>query len=515
MYQWKEWRTFMLRLMIVDDEEIIRKSLAKIVDWESIGYELIAVAQNGIEAYDIICDEYPDVVITDLKMPILNGLDLIKRAIDLDKDIRFIILSGYGEFEYAKEAMKFGVKHYLLKPTEKQQVLDALLEIKQNFEDTKQSLAAQQKTILESMHFTIEKSFLLEALHGQDDLHSIIAKYQKLLDLPEGSLQLCICSYLEEQYLHSFAKDLDKLCKSLGIQTFFPLIYVHPIAVLLLKIDGLSTQTSFIHSIEHLKYPGQSVSLGMQVQVYDHFEALLEVLLLKLQRYSRILLYDAKNESQEIRNNHTAPWDIDGLRTQLQNAPSLEKVSAILSDTFQTILQVDTGIAFAINLYLHLKPNKDPLSYDQFTKFIEHLHHSVSVSDVLETTQKHLLPLLNQGEREETNIKHSIENMKNYVLHHLDANHLSLKWLAENYLFISVGYLSKQFIKEEGERFSDYLNRQRMEKAKQLLLTYSASNIKDVAAEVGFENNPRYFSQVFKRYTGLTPSEFVEQAMKR
>jgi YesN/AraC family two-component response regulator len=92
----------------------------------------------------------------------------------------------------------------------------------------------------------------------------------------------------------------------------------------------------------------------------------------------------------------------------------------------------------------------------------------------------------------------------------LDATHLSLKWIAENYLFISIGYLSKQFIKEEGERFSDYLNRQRMEKAKQLLLIYNSSNIKDVANEVGFGNNPRYFSQVFKRYTGLTPTEFIE-----
>ncbi len=96
----------------------------------------------------------------------------------------------------------------------------------------------------------------------------------------------------------------------------------------------------------------------------------------------------------------------------------------------------------------------------------------------------------------------------------MDAEYLSLKWLAENYLFISVGYLSKQFVKEEGERFSDYLNRIRMEEAKKLLALYSNDNIKDIAKQVGFGSNPHYFSQVFKKYVGCTPSEYWEKQKK-
>lgn len=109
----------MLRLMIVDDEQIIREALSQMIDFESLGYELIATAKNGMEAYDIICDEYPDVVITDIRMPILNGLDLIERSIKTDSKISFILLSGYNDFEYAKQAMKYGVRFYLLKPTDK------------------------------------------------------------------------------------------------------------------------------------------------------------------------------------------------------------------------------------------------------------------------------------------------------------------------------------------------------------------------------------------------------------
>ena len=116
--------------MIVDDEQIIREALSEMIDYTSIGYELIATTKNGMEAYDVICDEYPDVVITDIRMPILNGLDLIERSMKSDSKITFILLSGYSEFNYAKQAMKYGVRYYLLKPTDKQELIDSLVSIR-------------------------------------------------------------------------------------------------------------------------------------------------------------------------------------------------------------------------------------------------------------------------------------------------------------------------------------------------------------------------------------------------
>lgn len=96
------------------------------IDYTSLGYKVIATAKNGMEAYDRIRDDYPDVVITDIKMPILNGLELIERASRIDSRITFILLSGYGEFEYAKQAMTYGCRYYLLKPTDKQELINCL-----------------------------------------------------------------------------------------------------------------------------------------------------------------------------------------------------------------------------------------------------------------------------------------------------------------------------------------------------------------------------------------------------
>ena len=98
-------------MIIADDERVIRESISRLIDWEKLGVELTGLCRNGLEAYDMIIDEDPDIVLTDIRMPGMDGLELIRKVSLMDLDTRFILLSGYGEFEYAKEAMKYGVKH--------------------------------------------------------------------------------------------------------------------------------------------------------------------------------------------------------------------------------------------------------------------------------------------------------------------------------------------------------------------------------------------------------------------
>ena len=116
----------MLKCMIADDEKIIRETIANLIDWNSLGLRLIGLCKNGLEAFDMIMDENPDISLIDIRMPGLSGLDLIERVHPLDPDIDFIILSGYGEFEYAQKAMRYGVSHYLLKPCSPDQIIAAM-----------------------------------------------------------------------------------------------------------------------------------------------------------------------------------------------------------------------------------------------------------------------------------------------------------------------------------------------------------------------------------------------------
>ena len=126
----------MLKLMIADDERIIRETISSLINWKAYDIQLVGLCKNGLEAYDTILDESPDIVLTDIRMPGMNGLELIQKISETDLDTKFIILSGYSEFEYAKQAMKYGVKHYLLKPCNEQQIIESIQDLAKDCQKT-------------------------------------------------------------------------------------------------------------------------------------------------------------------------------------------------------------------------------------------------------------------------------------------------------------------------------------------------------------------------------------------
>lgn len=119
----------MYKVLLVDDEPMILDGISSIVNWEKQGATLSGTANNGLMALDFIDEHQPDVVISDIMMPGLDGIQLLQRTLKKYPLIKFIFLSGYGEFEYARQAMGYGVKHYILKPSNEDIISDALGEI--------------------------------------------------------------------------------------------------------------------------------------------------------------------------------------------------------------------------------------------------------------------------------------------------------------------------------------------------------------------------------------------------
>lgn len=116
----------MLKLIIADDEPAIRMAISAIIDWKAMQIELIGTCKNGPETLKMILEEKPDIVLTDIKMPGMSGLDLIARVTETDLVVEFIILSGYADFDYAKQAIKYRVSNYLLKPCNEKQIMEAV-----------------------------------------------------------------------------------------------------------------------------------------------------------------------------------------------------------------------------------------------------------------------------------------------------------------------------------------------------------------------------------------------------
>lgn len=497
----------MLRLMIVDDEQIIREALSAMIDYESIGYQLVATAKNGMEAYDIICDEYPDVVITDIRMPILNGLDLIDRSMKSDSRITFILLSGYSEFEYAKQAMKYGVRYYLLKPTDKNELVETLISIRQELEFKEEQREKARLRLLGDLQLPLEQSFIMETLERQNEFPAIFRKYQSLLLFPETCLYACICTFVEEKYIKNFLADVRRILTVNGTPLQFPAIYVKNSVVLIFPASTLAYQEKIRQTFGDLAYPDQSVSFETSFLTETSTEALFSKIMMKISRFARILLIDGGLGIHEIRNNIAAPWRVSQICEAIAVAGD-EEIAGILAAAFSASLPIDSARNLALGLFLKLNPESGNKTLDIACDFFRRLYSCPDITKIRELMEVVLL----QNHREDSPSKASanIALLKSYVDQHLDSENLSLKWLAENYLFVSVGYLSKQFVKEEGLRFSDYLNKKRMDEAIRLMVYYHNDNIKSIARQVGFGNNPQYFSQVFKRYTGSTPTDYIE-----
>ena len=162
------------------------------------------------------------------------------------------------------------------------------------------------------------------------------------------------------------------------------------------------------------------------------------------------------------------------------------------------------GLNLIIELHTHFGPFNYKLTLSQFT---ESLLNETDCTTLSELIKNQVLELLFTSDKSDISIS---DMVKDYVIQYLDDETLTLKYIAENLLFINVNYLSRTFVKQTGEKFSCYLNRTRIEKAKKLLLLRDNLHVHEIADAVGFGNNPQYFSQVFKKYTGLTPTQYIE-----
>lgn len=319
---------------------------------------------------------------------------------------------------------------------------------------------------------------------------------------------------MEETHLNAFIKDVQTLLKKQGITSLFPMVAVKNTVILILDVESLALQEALQEGIEQLKYPDQTVTFEVNFLHYHTTFELFQSIIQKIARFGQILCFDSSLNVYEIRNNLTSTWKLQELETVMKNATSEAELNEVLQTTFANTESLDSAKKIAIELYLMLSNSGAENSLDMACDFFRKVYSCTSIQSIYKLLRVVPSHTLSEENVLDSKQKSYIALLKNYVSSHLDAEYLSLKWLAENYLFISVGYLSKQFVKEEGERFSDYLNRIRMEEAKKLLALYSNDNIKDIAKQVGFGSNPHYFSQVFKKYVGCTPSEYWEKQKK-
>lgn len=504
----------MFTMIVADDEKVIRESIVECIDWESHDVKIVATCNNGVEVMDAIMDESPDIVLTDIKMPGFTGLELIEKIGQMDPDVEFIILSGYKEFDFASQAIQLGVRCYLLKPAGEEQLISAVENAKANsLLKKKQSSMVQEQKRLSEQAEEYHRQLLLYDIFvaGTDPVRAV----QNLNAESSDGYLIAYFSFVEEDFLIPFADALYQHLGNLGVKPIVDFLYVqHSMALLVKLSEGLSDKLRIFS--EQLCLPGQTLRISYNANTYEDLAKGLTQLTSKLLRYPKIFSINRHLQQRELYNAFLSFEKIQILTRQLLHLKDQERgdteIQKLLQSYFFPVEDMELLHNYGIHLLSQLMRKLPETVYYKsiYHDLLEKLSSCQDMKVYRELFKEHILLLLS-ADSEKNSI---IAQVKNYVEENLSDPDISLKKIAREQIHMNVDYLSRIFAKDNGEKFSHYLNRRRIETAKDLLLKQNAT-ISFVANKVGCGNNPRYFSQIFKKYTGYTPSGYMEQYAKK
>lgn len=514
----------MYKLMLVDDEPLILNAIADVVDWGHHHAELVATALNGEEAYELFLKHQPDIVITDIRMPGLDGLGLIRKILSISPMTKFIILSGFEEFEYAKRAMHKGVKQYLLKPCDETQITEALDEVIRELEaqtrrdDYLNQLRNRLELVIPQVKEQWLKEFITNKTYGKREWE-ICKDILSLSDEPyRVQLLLFQLDSGDYEFEHLFALyNIAKECfekeaatvylnTSLGDQVILVISEMNdqPLFAVLRNIQGVmlnyykmevTVSISSVGSMESARDLYKEASKYMEQKFY----------------YGTGSLLSCRTVGALTEETHSFKFHFDELRLLVRNGDAAETMQWL--DHFFHMLSSNKydrhqASAYVVELWLQLVREEKRETDDLYRK-LPQLFNLTVLDEMAKTVKDTAISIMQGVADEHEQREHRIvKQIKGFVQDHLSLPDLSLGWLSQQKLFLTADYLGKIFRNETGEKFSDYVNRLRIEKAMEMINDGEDLKIFELAEAVGFRDNAQYFSQVFKKMTGATPSEY-------
>ncbi|TCN01397.1 two-component system response regulator YesN [Paenibacillus sp. BK033] len=517
----------MYRVMIVEDEFIVRYGIRSMIDWEKIGLEVTGEAANGKEALELIRRDPPDILITDIKMPVMDGIQLIEEVRNSGFMMKVIILSNLEEFQYAQKAIRYGVSEYMIKSDMMPRDFEkALTNVKASLDsaepdpemNTKASIAepARKEKLLLGL---IEGSRPGDGESGSIPEEAVL----KGMQLPAYLLYTLIhtgdCGLLEKQQVihetfehigsdRSFVVFADKQGE---INVLLPVAY-HEAA----ESDGIKQLAERI--IFHLSQAyGLVCTIGLSGRVSDwtglskaYGEALAAA---KQSMFAGIGKAISHSELAGAKEADAAPIKVSQshIHTLLYGLQSKELHDYVSSLFDQLNRRQDPDLVqlISLELIMILTAVWPDVSSDQHhvvhlkKQYFDQLSKLETIEQSREWFLQAFAELLEHMIRIYNSDRNSIIKATQYIQQHYQQE-ISLQSIS-HFVHLSKNYFANLFKKEVGESFLEYVTRVRIEKAKVLL----AGEMKaaDVGQMVGIQD-PKYFSKVFKKITGATPSEY-------
>lgn len=493
----------MWKVLLCEDEPVVREALVEQIPWEESGFSLVAQAENGREALDLIHRLQPDLVITDIVMPEMDGIELLQKAKALC-DARFVMLTCMNDFDYVRQALENGASGYLLKLSADEKALREMLrkldkELKERF---------LHKGSGEPFRFQQEYKALWDHLINTNDADSCKAEpvyLHRLHELyPHAEVRVLAPSCredtekLEEKWKRQIpSHSLIHHVELQGIRTFF-LWTASPAAAALLHQE---------------QEPGMNMAVARQGG--SSYQELMSMWRQALLEWNSQWYGGSCTEDRDLKQDtHIAPpsswglpWSKEKLWIRCLEARDREGLWSLMDEIwtkmtevsvwfFQAKAAADRLLALAVRVWARTAPS--PAEADQ-SGAGDHM----SLKRKLERQLDRLLGELHQEKLTDTG-REEINRVMEYVQLHLKED-ISLRSMA-HYVNLDERYLSTLFSRQTGETFINYLQQARVDKAVALLLETDLT-IREIGEQAGFANE-NYFFRIFKRWTGETPAQY-------
>ena len=541
----------MLKIFLAEDEVIVRETIKRMIPWEELGFELVGEAADGEMALPLLIRQKPDLLITDIKMPFMDGLTLAKLAKKELPELKIVILSGYDDFNYAKQAISIGVEEYLLKPITKNALIERLSEIRSRYEHEKTQKEYYEKFQREMQVYekNSNRDFFEALVCGSMDMMEVYKKAEKLgLDIVAEAYNILIFTMNSEEdfsgqkegYSEWEAESLEMLEDFFSDNTSAMLFRCNIFSYgVLIKGQKETIDENTRSCIDEIKKildrkeqkrqwfvaVGESVERLSQLQKSYHSASRAFS-----QRYlygENILYYD-EMELMEHRSGQADTNDNAYLKNVDVNAlnPAIlqkflsnglqEETENFVKDYFYAIGQepmeslvfrnyVILNVRFSVLSFLkslgcdteEMEPENTEEILAESGKNIE---SAIAYAEKM-VSQAITIRDQNSGNKNRSILKTAVDFIDE---HYMDED-ISLN-TAANVANVSSNHFSALFSQNMGQTFIEYLTTLRMNKAKELLRC-TGMRSSEIAGEVGYKD-AHYFSYLFKKTQGMTPSEY-------
>lgn len=538
----------MYRLVIIEDELVARRNIIKKIEWEKYGFEIVGEAENGREGIDVIEAVNPDVVITDIEMPFMDGLELASILKERYPIIKIILLTGFDEFTYAKKAIELNVIEYILKPVSSESMVKVLQKVKTLLDreiSDKEDIEALKEHYLESFP-VMRANFLNSLIVSKQTREEVLKKAHNFNLNFRGSMYIASVINIDKSSMDrtNFREEDYELVKFAALNTSEEIaskydgvnVFCHDNCIAFIcsferdnKLSILSETFRFLEEVRQSieKYMKITVTIGIGnlcnaiENINESYKSAVAALDYRFVSGNNRLIYIGDLEPQPHKRIAFDENKEHMLLTSIKVGTEKD-VSNVVDKIFDEVIEVKASFSdyqvYILELLAAVVKVTKGLNIDMGTIFgknynlFDEMFKFNTTEEVKKWFKSICLKLMNSiSIRRINSCRMHVEKAMDYIKENYNNSELSINDVS-SFLHISPSYFGAIFKEETGETCVNFLLKVRMESAKDLICTTNLKNFQ-IAEKVGYADQ-HYFSYCFKKYFKISPNEFRNSLSK-